>query len=149
MTNKEACKLIDDRMCFGRGVWTEHHQPVIDDYWEAGSMAIKALIKQTEQMPLPRIYIAEGYDTVEDGNGNRGFGVYVPSEKQIYVAGNVPEEVLLKALFHEIAHWAQDISGRGFNEDEAERFSNSVYNALSFTLLDTFGIYMNPPEDEI
>lgn len=46
MTNKEACKLIEDRMCFGRGVWTEHHHPVIDDYWEAGSMAIKALVAQ-------------------------------------------------------------------------------------------------------
>lgn len=46
MTNNEACKLIEDRMCFGRGVWTEHHHPVIDDYWEAGSMAIKALVAQ-------------------------------------------------------------------------------------------------------
>ena len=43
MTNEEAIKLIDDRMCFGRGRWSEHHRPVIDEYWQAGEMAIKAL----------------------------------------------------------------------------------------------------------
>ena len=43
MTEQEAIKLIDDRMCFGRGKWSEHHMPEIDDYWEAGQMAIKAL----------------------------------------------------------------------------------------------------------
>ena len=43
MTNEEAIKLIDDRMCFGRGKWSEHHKPEIDIYWQAGEMAIKAL----------------------------------------------------------------------------------------------------------
>lgn len=47
MTKQEAIKLIDDRMCFGRGKWSEHHMPEIDDYWKAGQMAIKAL-KQPE-----------------------------------------------------------------------------------------------------
>lgn len=48
MTKTEAIKLIDDRMCFGRGKWSEHHMPEIDDYWKAGQMAIKAL-KQPER----------------------------------------------------------------------------------------------------
>ena len=43
MTREEAIKLIDDRMCFARGKWSEHHMPEIDDYWNAGKMAIKAL----------------------------------------------------------------------------------------------------------
>ena len=43
MTNEEAIKLIDDRMCFGRGKWSEHHRPVIDEYWQAGEMAIRIL----------------------------------------------------------------------------------------------------------
>lgn len=43
MTKAEAIKLIDDRMCFGRGKWSEHHMPEIDDYWKAGQIAIKAL----------------------------------------------------------------------------------------------------------
>lgn len=59
MTNEEAIKLIDDRMCFGRGKWSEHHRPVIDEYWQAGEMAIKALeqpktgkwIPVTERLP--------------------------------------------------------------------------------------------------
>lgn len=127
MTNKEAINLLDNLI----GMIEDNQN---SDYDTALKMAIEAL-KQPEQMPLPGIFIAEKYDTVEDESGNRGFGVYIPSEKQIYVAGNVPEEIKLKALFHEIAHWAQDISGREFNEDEAERFSNSVYNALPFTSL--------------
>lgn len=48
MTKAEAIELIDERMCFGRGKWSEHHMPEIDDYWKAGEMAIKAL-KQPER----------------------------------------------------------------------------------------------------
>lgn len=43
MTKEKAIKLIDDRMCYGRGKWSEHHMPEIDDYWKAGQIAIKAL----------------------------------------------------------------------------------------------------------
>lgn len=48
MTKAEAIELVDERMCFGRGKWSEHHMPEIDDYWKAGEMAIKAL-KQPER----------------------------------------------------------------------------------------------------
>ena len=37
---------------------------------------------QGKPFNLPEIYIAEGYDTIEDEDGNVGFGVYVPDEKQ-------------------------------------------------------------------
>ena len=47
MTREEAIRLIDERMCFGRGKWSKHHMPVKDIYWQAGEMAIKAL-KQPE-----------------------------------------------------------------------------------------------------
>lgn len=46
MTNEEAIKLIDDRMCWGRGKWSKHHMPEIDEYWQAGLMAIEALKAQ-------------------------------------------------------------------------------------------------------
>lgn len=46
MTNQEAIKLIDDRMCWGRGRWSKHHMPEIDEYWQAGLMAIEALKAQ-------------------------------------------------------------------------------------------------------
>jgi len=52
MTNEEAIKLIDDRMCFGRGKWSEHHRPVIDEYWQAGEMAIKALEAEPQWIPV-------------------------------------------------------------------------------------------------
>ena len=52
MTNEEAIKLIDDRMCFGRGRWSEHHRPVIDEYWQAGEMAIKALEAEPHWIPV-------------------------------------------------------------------------------------------------
>lgn len=52
MTNEEAIKLIDDRMCFGRGKWSEHHRPVIDEYWQAGEMAIKALEVEPHWIPV-------------------------------------------------------------------------------------------------
>lgn len=47
MTREEAIKWIDDRMCFGRGTFTEHHPPNIDECWQAGKMAIEALSKPT------------------------------------------------------------------------------------------------------
>lgn len=46
MTWEEAIKWIDDRMCFGRGTFTEHHPPNIDECWQAGMMAIKALQRE-------------------------------------------------------------------------------------------------------
>lgn len=46
MTREEAIKLIDDRMCWGRGKWSKHHMPEIDEYWQAGLMAIEALKAQ-------------------------------------------------------------------------------------------------------
>ena len=43
MKISEAIKWIDNRMCWGRGQWTKHHQPIIDEPWQAGRMAIEAL----------------------------------------------------------------------------------------------------------
>ena len=43
MKTEEAIKWVDDRMCFGRGTFTEHHPPNIDECWQAGAMAIRAL----------------------------------------------------------------------------------------------------------
>lgn len=52
MINEEAIKLIDDRMCFGRGKWSEHHRPERDVYWQAGEMAIKALEAEPHWIPV-------------------------------------------------------------------------------------------------
>lgn len=53
MTREEAIKWIDDRMCFGRGTFTDHHPPNIDECWQAGMMAIKALSTESAQKWIP------------------------------------------------------------------------------------------------
>jgi len=85
---------------------------------------------QEKPFNLPEIYIAEGYDTIEGEDGNVGFGVYVPDENRIYVAGDVEGEIRARALLHEVCHWVQDMCGRPFDEDEANEFSDIVYDAL-------------------
>ena len=47
MKKEEAIKWIDDRMCWGRGTFTEHHPPNFDECWEAGLMAIEALSERS------------------------------------------------------------------------------------------------------
>ena len=85
---------------------------------------------QGKPFNLPEIYIADGYDTIEGEDGNVGFGVYVPDKNQIYVAGDVEGEIRARALLHEICHWVQAMCGRSFDEDEANEFSDIVYDAL-------------------
>ena len=85
---------------------------------------------QGKPFNLPEIYIADGYDTIEGKDGNVGFGVYVPDKNQIYVAGDVEGEIRARALLHEICHWVQAMCGRPFDEDEANEFSDIVYDAL-------------------
>ena len=52
ITPDEAIKWINDRMCYGRGKWSEHHKPEIDEYWQAGELAIKALKKEIPKKPI-------------------------------------------------------------------------------------------------
>lgn len=46
MTEAEAIKWIDDRMCYGRYTPQKHNQFVHDECCQAGELAIKALEKQ-------------------------------------------------------------------------------------------------------
>lgn len=92
---------------------------------------------QGKPFNLPEIHIADGYDTIEGEDGNVGFGVYVPDENQIYVAGDVEGEIRARALLHEICHWVQAMCGRPFDEDEANEFSDIIYDALPSATVDT------------
>ena len=56
MTEQEAIKWVDDRMCYGRGKWSENHMPEIDEYWQAGMLAIEALKKQVPMKPIGEHY---------------------------------------------------------------------------------------------
>lgn len=79
---------------------------------------------------FPHVFIAEGYDSIKTEDGETGFGVYDPENKQIFIAGAVPDEIFVKALLHELMHWVQDISGYAFNEDEANTFAENIYNTM-------------------
>jgi hypothetical protein len=43
MKREEAIRWVDDRMCWGRGIFTINHPFNFDECWEAGLMAIEAL----------------------------------------------------------------------------------------------------------
>jgi hypothetical protein len=49
MTREEAIEWVNIRMCMGRGKFTEHHPPIIDEVWEAGLMAIEALNNERQE----------------------------------------------------------------------------------------------------
>lgn len=55
------------------------------------------------------IHIVEGYDCVTDPDGNIGFAVYVPKNKSIFVAGDVPdaEATLIETIAHEYKHFCR------------------------------------------
>ena len=95
-----------------------------------GIKALKNLPSAEKPFKLPEIYVVDGFDTIEDEDGNIGFGVYAHAENQIYVAGDVEDEIRARALLHEVCHWVQAMCGRPFDEDEANEFSDIVYDAL-------------------
>lgn len=118
---------------------------------------MRNLLDELEDLPsaqgkpfnLPEIYIADGYDTIEGEDGNVGFGVYVPDENRIYVAGDVEGEIRARALLHEICHWVQAVCGRPFDEDEANEFSDIIYDALPSAQLERKkGQWLNIDESE-
>lgn len=147
MTNEEAIKILkNEYLCrinmnsdcapIGACMTCEYAEDK-DDVTNAIGLAIEALSKQcagSEQadkdIKFPTIHCCRGHDCIKDENGRMGFGVYDPQEKNIYIAGDVPKEIFLKALFHEIFHWMQDVAGMKFDEDDANSFSDILYDAV-------------------
>lgn len=152
MTNKEALTILeksekchtencpDDIFC-DKCPWNVKTA----EYDEALKAIRNALRKQcasSEQVgkdiKFPTIHCCREYDSIQDESGRMGFGVYDPKEKNIYIAGDVPKEIFLKALFHEIFHWMQDVAGMKFDEDDANSFSGILYDAVD--MFDDHGI---------
>lgn len=75
------------------------------------------------------VSILHAHDTVCDDETNYGFAVYVPSKRIIMVAGELPEgnKSIIECILHEYAHHIQNMCGRPFNEEEAERFMAEIY----------------------
>ena len=81
------------------------------------------------------LHIAEGFDCIESPDGQKGFGCYIPAEKCIYLAGDLPELeedaketelAIVETLAHEYKHFMQHCEGREFDEEEAENFATQV-----------------------
>ncbi len=59
MTREEAIQWVNNRMCWGRGTFTENHPPNFDECWEAGYMAIEAL--KNDWIPVSERLPEDGY----------------------------------------------------------------------------------------
>ena len=82
------------------------------------------------------INVLDGYDTVEAPDGTRGFGVYAPEEKTIYVAADIPQAdwTVPHTIAHEYAHFLQDVRGKEYDEEEADVFADIAYKRIMVEL---------------
>ena len=78
------------------------------------------------------IHIAEDYDCVMAPDGTKGFGVYVPDTRMIFIAGDVPEPetTLIETISHEYKHFLQHCEGEPFDERDAEEFALRIVKEL-------------------
>ena len=67
------------------------------------------------------IVILEGYDCIEGPDGNKGFGVYDPEDRTIYVAEDIPEaeRTIPHTIAHEYCHFLQDVNKKRYDECKA------------------------------
>jgi hypothetical protein len=95
---------------------------------DAINRAIKYLEENHSVKEKVYLHIAEGFDCIESPDGQKGFGCYIPSEKSIYLAEEIPdkETSIIETLAHEYKHFMQDCLGQEFDENEAEQFANQV-----------------------
>jgi len=84
------------------------------------------------QYPTPQtvyIHILEGYDTV-DTNKGKGFGVFRTDTKEIFVAGDMPDEQsLFETIAHEYYHFIESLrfNNKNYDEGKATRFAEHAY----------------------
>ena len=84
------------------------------------------------------IKIAEGYDVIETSpNGPRGFGVFDPSNRVIYVPSLMEDDELVRTIAHEYRHFMQYCNGaraeEDFDEEDAEMFADYVLKQIKET----------------
>lgn len=90
--------------------------------------AIKHLEENHPTTEKVYLHIVEGFDCIESPDGQKGFGCYIPENKEIYLAEDIPdkEETVIETLAHEYKHFMQHCEGREFDEEEAEQFAIQV-----------------------
>lgn len=73
------------------------------------------------------IHVMHGYDSLQAPTGEDCFGCYIHGDYEIYIADNIPTDQLFHTIAHEYMHYLQDIDGKDFDEEEANRFAFSVF----------------------
>ena len=81
------------------------------------------------------------YDCVQSPDGVIAFGVYIPEEKQIYVAGATPLDWIYQNVAHEYCHYLQDINGKSFDEDEANSYAEKKVEEFKGKLIEAFTVW--------
>lgn len=76
------------------------------------------------------IKIAEGYDVIEAPNGERGFGVYDPETRTIYVPTEMEDEELIRTIAHEYRHFMQYNGNDDIDEVDAEEFADMIVEEM-------------------
>lgn len=84
-----------------------------------------------EKLKPIEIQVLDGYDSFQVAPEEPVvLGAYNTDEKKIYVAGELPQEVFVKILMHELFHWIQDVAGTEFDEDDAHKFAENIWGAF-------------------
>jgi Zn-dependent peptidase ImmA (M78 family) len=81
------------------------------------------------------VHICEGFDTIQEPEtDNVAFGMFGNYNDHIYIAGDMPEEQVLKTIAHEYKHFIQKYSDAAFDENEAENFADMIYQEFMSTI---------------
>ena len=81
------------------------------------------------------IKIAEGYDVIETSpNGDRGFGVFDPNNRLIFIPSLMEDSELVRTIAHEYRHFMQYCDGarkeEDYDEKDAEEFADKILKEL-------------------
>lgn len=126
-------KVLDVGDNYSIGVELDAGGGTVEGFFKPGlTAAINYLQKNFPREENVTVYIMEDYDTIQSPDGGVGFGVFVPTTMEIYLAGDIPEkeEGLIKTLSHEYKHFLQHCEGKPFDEEEAEAFAEEIYKRI-------------------
>ena len=79
-----------------------------------------------ENIAPVKVQIVHGYDCVETPDGEVGFSCYLPEENTIIVPDDLPQDIFLSCIAHEIYHHIEHCFGLDYNEEKAEAFADEV-----------------------
>ena len=76
------------------------------------------------------IHLVENCDYIETPNGETGIGLFDDETDNIYIAcdwESMDNETILTTIAHEYKHFLQKYENDIYDEDEADKFANKVF----------------------